>query len=126
MPVAKSLPPGVERDLARQSREVCLHFIGVLVGVDAEVAELAALAAKGDVQVKAQAGVLFRRGIEGIKGGGDMLGGPGGERGIIGDEVAAYFGLFGLRDLIKRDGHRRSSLRRYGTPGRIYTGQYPS
>ena len=41
-------------DLARQGRDVALDVVRVLVGVDAEVAELAALAAERNVQIQAQ------------------------------------------------------------------------
>ena len=41
----------IQRDLTRQGGEIALDLVGVLVGVDAEVAEPAALAAKRDVQV---------------------------------------------------------------------------
>jgi hypothetical protein len=38
---------GIEIDFAGEGREVGFDFVGVFVGVDAEVAEFAALAAKG-------------------------------------------------------------------------------
>src|SRR5262249_20170505 len=53
-PTADDGLPAVEFDFLHQGVEVRLDVARVLVGVDAEVAELAALPAEGNVQVQAQ------------------------------------------------------------------------
>ena len=44
----------VQLPFAREHVEILLDFAGVLVGVDAEIAEVAALPAERDVQVQTQ------------------------------------------------------------------------
>ena len=73
--------------------EVLLDLLGVLVRVDAEVAEMAALPAERDVQVQPQrhpAGAASQR-REGVAR--DGLAGPDRKRRVVGDEIAADFGL---------------------------------
>src|SRR5262249_30798708 len=65
-----------------------------LVGVDAEVAEFAALAAKRNVQVQAQRRAGLRRVIQDGVGVGQKLWLPGGEGRVVGDEVITEAGLF--------------------------------
>jgi hypothetical protein len=68
-------------------------FVGVFVGVDAEVAEVAAFAAEGDVVVEAEGG--RRAGVWGGVGffdGGCVFVGPEGEGRVVGDEVVARAG----------------------------------
>ena len=68
-------------------------LLRVLVGVDAEIAEVAALPAEGDVQVKAKgpAGVAGR--VEGVPGLTDGRRAPNGKRRIVRDEIAADAGV---------------------------------
>jgi hypothetical protein len=87
---------GVEIDFAGEGGEIGFDFVGVFVGVDAEVAELTAFSAEGDVEVEAQAGVILRGVIEGLIDGGELGGRPDGEWGVVGDEVAADLGFFGF------------------------------
>ncbi len=82
-------------DLARQGRDIGLDVRGVLVGVDAEVAELAALAAERNVQVQPQRH-FGRRRMQGLVHVGQRLGRPLRKRRIVGDEIAANFGLGGF------------------------------
>ena len=64
----------------------------VLVGIDAKVAELAALAAKRNVDVQAQRNVGVRLALERLGNLSDFLAAPQRVRGIIRDKVAADFG----------------------------------
>src|SRR5262249_45665876 len=66
---------------------------------NAEVAELAALAAKGNVQVKAQRGGRVGSAVQRGVGVGEVRRLPEGKRGIVGNEVVAQTGFFlrGLR-----------------------------
>ena len=91
---------GVQLPLARQEIEILLDLARVLVGVDAEVAEVAALPAERDVQVEAErhacaGGRCQRR----PRVGGDRLRRPHRERRVIRDEVAADLGLLDLEGL---------------------------
>ena len=87
----------VQLPLPREEIEVRLDFLRVLVGVDAEVAEVAALAAERDVEVQTERDVgRRRRGERGPGVGGHGVGRPDRERRVIGDEVAADLGLLDL------------------------------
>ena len=77
--------------LAHEQVEIARHLLRVLVRVDAEVAEVAPLAAEGDVQVQAErhrrrSRVERRLGLVA-----DRVRRPDRERGIVSDEVAADF-----------------------------------
>ncbi len=92
-------PPGKDRQarvqlpLARQHVEIRAHFLGVLVGVHPEVAEVAALAAERDVQVHAERHTGPRRGLQGRQGVAfDRLGRPDRKRRVGRDKVAADVG----------------------------------
>src|SRR5262245_28841464 len=82
-------------DLAGQGLHVPLDGLGVLVGVDAKVAELAPLATKGNVQVEPQRMARVRgRRIERRAKLGQEIPLPLRKRRIVGDEIAADFGRF--------------------------------
>ena len=49
--IGNRLTNSISRD---RRRDILFDFVGVFIGVDAEIAELAALAAERDVQVQAQ------------------------------------------------------------------------
>ena len=89
----------VKLQLAKRQLQIPLDGRGVLVGIDAEVAEVAALPAERDVQVEAQLGARRRRPAQGGGHLGHPLRLPERERGVIRDEVVPY---------------RRFLLRRYG------------
>ena len=78
---------GVAGNVFEQRIEVGLDVVGILVGVDAEVAEMATLPAEGDVGVEPQRNPRLRFLIERLMEGGNGLGAPESERGIIGHEV---------------------------------------
>ena len=86
---------GVQLHLARHRVEVLPDLRGVLVDVDAEVAELAALAAERHVQVEAEVGngLRRRRGVEKGAGGGDVALVPEGVGRVVGDEDATHLGV---------------------------------
>jgi hypothetical protein len=82
-----------QRDFAVEGLDIVLHHVGVLLRVDAEIAELAALAAERNVQIHPQRNRAVGLAIEG---GMDLrreLRPPLGERGVVGNEVAADFRL---------------------------------
>ena len=86
---------GVQLHLARHRVEVLPDLRGVLVDVDAEVAELAALAAERYVQVEAEVGkgLRLRRGVEKGTRRGDVALVPERVRRVVGDEDAADLGV---------------------------------
>ena len=71
-PAADDRQLAVQLDFLDQGVEIDLDIAGVLVGVDAEVAELAALAAKRNVQVKPERRAGPRRRFQGRRGVGQM------------------------------------------------------
>ena len=86
--------PGIGLDLAAKGVEVAPDLAGVAVHVDAEVAELAALPAEGDVQVEPEVrGPAAGGGLQHRLGGGDLVGAPEGVRRVVGDEDAAHVGV---------------------------------
>src|SRR5262249_54002203 len=97
---------------------------GVLVGVDAEVAEFAALAAERDVQVESQRRRGVGRRVQNGVGVDEVVGLPGREGRVVGDEVIAEAGLF-----LSRFGHVntvgtrqegvRTRFRKQGRRGRV-------
>jgi hypothetical protein len=99
---------GVEVDFTGEGAEIGFHFVGVLVGVDAEVAEFAAFSTEGDVEVKAEARVIGGC-IKSVVGGREMIGRPDGKRGVVGDEIGADFGFFRFL-LERRKFHRPLSI----------------
>src|SRR5690349_11805757 len=72
---------------------VALDFRCVLVGVDFEVTEFAALAAEGDVQIKPERILGSRRLGESLKRVGNVLRFPLRERRIVRDKIIADLGL---------------------------------
>ena len=107
--------PREQLPLARQHVEVVADFLRVLVGVDAEVAEVTPLPAERDVQVEAErharpGGAVERRHRVAL----DGLGRPHRERRIGGDEIAADAGVVANRSGIRHasptiSAHRASS-----------------
>ncbi len=103
---------GVELHLGRQGVQVGADLVEVLVGVDPEVAELAALAAERDVQVEAEVGLRLRRCGQRPLRLRQLLLAPERERGIVGDEDAAHSGIAALEaggGGLGRAAHRRFS-----------------
>ena len=93
----------------------CGDVAGVLVGVDAEIAEVAALAAEGNVQVEAQRQAGRGRCRERRPSrGGDGLLRPDGERRVVGDEVAADLGLLHSDAARALDAHQNTIYERFG------------
>src|SRR5688572_23524922 len=88
----KPVALGVEGDLTREGGQVYLDVAGVLVRIDAEVEELAPLAAERDVQVQPQRRLRRHRVIEHVIQRGEVVRRPNGERRVVGDEVAADLG----------------------------------
>src|SRR5262249_31576106 len=76
-------------DLAGQCVKVDLYVLSILVGVDAKITELAALAAERDVQIQPQRSAGLRRSLQGGHRLRQVLWLPRGERRIVGDEVIA-------------------------------------
>src|SRR5260221_6509262 len=83
----------IQRDLARQGAEVGFHLIRVLIGVHAEIAELAPLAAKRNVQVQPQRRARLRRRVQCLQRRRHVIRRPDGKRRIIRDKVTADLGL---------------------------------
>ena len=79
----------VQLPLARQRVEIALHLRGVLVGVDAEIAEVAPLPAERDVQIQPERHVGRRRRQRRPRIGIDGFRRPDGKGRVVGDEVAA-------------------------------------
>ena len=99
-PPGNGRQPRVELPLARQHVEIVVDLLRVLVGVDAEVAEVAALPAERDVEVHPERHARHRRRVQRRPGVAlDVLLLPDGERRVGGDEIAANLGLI-------LDGHR--------------------
>ena len=88
---------GVELELALERVEVAADLGRVLVGVDLEVAEVAALAAEGQVDVEAERGAGLRAAAQAALERPDLCGRPEGEGRVVRDEVVA-------------DGRRRGGL----------------
>ena len=103
----------VDFDFLDEGVDVGFHVAGVLVGVDAEVTELAALPAERDVEVEAERRIRRRRCVEDGPRLGQEAGLPSRERRVVGDEVVAQAGLF----LGRFGGHgRRLAGRRATVP----------
>ena len=83
--------PGVQLPLPPQNIEVRLDLGRVLVRVDPEVAEVAALAAERNVEVQAERDIRRRRGERRVGRLVHRLRRPDRERRIVGDEIAADF-----------------------------------
>ena len=84
----------IEAQLVEQSVNVGPDLGGIPVGVDLVVAEMAALAAEGNVQVDAERRAPIRRALEGGREVSDQLRLPERKRWIVGDEVVSDAGLF--------------------------------
>ncbi len=67
-PLAHHRQAADQFDLVRQGRDVAFDVVRVLIGIDAKVTELAALAAERNVQVQAERRVGPRRRIQGSAG----------------------------------------------------------
>jgi hypothetical protein len=93
LPVPESFAAGIEGDFLRKRFEVSLDLISVLIGVDAEVAELASFAAEWNVQVQPQRRLGLGRGVQSRLNCAAMLRRPDRKRRIIGDKVAPDLGL---------------------------------
>ena len=90
---------GVEGELAADGVEVGFDFAGVLIGIDLEVAEVAAFAAEGDVDVDAEGGAGDGGAVEGGFGFVELFGAPEGEGRVVGDEVVAFPGFLWRRNV---------------------------
>jgi hypothetical protein len=78
----------------REDVQVVAHLLRVLVGVDAEVAEVTPLPAERDVEIEPERHARNRRRVEGRHTiGRHCRGIPRGERRIGGNEVAANFSV---------------------------------
>ena len=84
---------GIGSEVFEQGIEVGLDIVGVLVGVDAEVAEVTSLPAEGNVDVESQRYSGLRGLIQSLMEGWNGLSIPEGKRGIIGNEVIPSGGL---------------------------------
>jgi len=107
---------GEDLEFLEEGIQVSLDLVGVLVGVDPEVAEMAALPAEGDVGVQAEPGgvrarVLVEHGLESLEG----IGFPEGEGRVVGDEVVPGGGLL----LERRSCGRGWGRGRAGTHGDV-------
>ena len=87
---------GDEFRLARQPLRIALDVAGRGVGVDAEIAELAPFPAERHMEIEAQCRAGGGGG-ESLEDRRDRGGRPGGEGGVVGDEVTARFGRFAHR-----------------------------
>ena len=103
-------------DFARQGVEIGLDLVGVLVGIDAEIAELATLAAEGNVEVEAEPGAGARGPGEDLARCGQILLAPKRIGRIVGDEDAADAGFAAIGA-----GGRRVVARRVVRFDHIYT-----
>ena len=86
----------VELHLFRQRVQVNVNLRTVLIGVNPKIAELAPLAAKGDVHIQSERCIWMRRRIQRLPHGGYILVTPSRIRRIVGDENAPYRRLFGF------------------------------
>ncbi len=93
-PAADDRLLAIEFDFPDEGVDVHLHVTGVLVGVDAEVAEFAAFPAKWNVQVQTERRVRRGRCVEDGPGFRQVCGLPGGKGRIVGDEIVAQAGFF--------------------------------
>src|SRR5262249_20747929 len=118
-PAADALGAGVQLDLFEQCVGIDFNVVSVLVGVDAEVAELAPLAAERDVQVQAQRRAGGRRPGEGGAGVGQEGRLPEGERRVVGYEVVAEARFF-----LSRLRHNCTLTMAFGRPRPASQGDY--
>jgi len=79
-------------DLAGECGQILFDLLGVLVGVDLEVAELAPLAAEGDVQIEPERDVAGRRGHR-LLDGRQRVTLPLRIGRVVGNEVTTHFGF---------------------------------
>ena len=93
-PAADGGKLAIKLDFLHQGVQVGLDIAGVLIGVDPEIAKLAALPAERDVQVQAQRRVGLGRPVESGPSGRQVLRLPRGERGVVRHEVVAEAGRF--------------------------------
>ena len=84
----------VELYLPAQCADVTLDLLAVLVRVDPEIAEFAALAAEGNVQVEPKRIPLVRRAFQQLESPGDIVALPEGKGRVVGDEIAADLSRF--------------------------------
>src|ERR1700722_11556565 len=94
MAVADDGLAGADFDLFQQGVGIYFHVAGVLVGVDAEVAEFAASAAKGNVKIETERSSRLRRSGETLPSRGKMSRLPERERRVVRHEVIAEAGFF--------------------------------
>src|ERR1043166_703571 len=99
LPAGKGLSIRVEGDFFCQRIRVDIDLVSILVGIDAEIAEGAALAAERDMQVETKRRFLPDGRIQNRVSCRDVLRSPGRERRGVGDEVAADLGRFRLLKL---------------------------
>ena len=91
----------VELPFARHDIQVAVDLVGILVGVDAKVAEVTPLPAERDVQVHPERDTFYRRQVQRrprLRGDGRR--GPHRKRRICGNEIAPDFRL-----VVESDGH---------------------
>ena len=103
----------IELDLAPQGVQIPFDFLAVLVGIDPEIAELAAFPAEGNVEVEPEAVRSGARGpVEGFVERGKVVRTPARVRRVVGDEDVAEIGFRGWL------GHVSGPLIR-GSPPRV-------
>jgi hypothetical protein len=95
---------GVQLDLAAEGRQVAVDAPAVHLGENAEVAELAPLAAERQMQVEAQLGARPRRRGERRLDPRQLGAGPERERRIVGHEEVAHLRRIGGRHQVGRGG----------------------
>ena len=106
MTTLKSRHAAVEFVLFDQRVEIDFDLRGVLVGIDFEVTEEAALTAERNVNIKAKRIFDSRRLVQHVERRGNKLRFPLRKRRIVRDKVIPYFSL-ALRDV---DGHSKINL----------------
>src|SRR5262249_34293340 len=97
MPAADDRKPAIQLDLLHQGIQIGLDVPSILIRVNSEIAEFAALAAKGNVQVESKGSSWVGRRAECGQRIGDITWLPKRKRRIIGDEVVAKTGFFLIR-----------------------------
>ena len=80
---------GQDFDLANERIEIEFDITGIFVSIDPKIAELAAFAAKWNVEIKAQGAVSGRGGEAKTFNTGQIFLVPEGKRGVIGNEIIA-------------------------------------